>query len=395
MTGPSSVAHETSPVDSLERQNEELAALNEIATALNGSVDLATALSTVLSKVAECQGLGTGWVLLLDEASGEPYLAAAQNLPPGFADEPERMEGACYCLDTFRAGDLAGAANVNVVACSRLRGLTSGSAGLRFHASIPLYAGEKKLGVMNVASSEWRQLSADDLRILHTIGDMLGVAIERARLLERSLEAGALEERNRIAREIHDTLAQGLSATALQLETAEALLDGGSEPEPVRAAVHQALETTRENLREARRSVLDLRAAPLEGRTLARAVAELCASATADQPAGPRVEFRSLGASRPIPARVEAALYRVAQEALSNALRHGRAEHVRVELRAEPGWVLLSVSDDGVGFEVCRRRDGHFGLVGMRERVKLLGGRIRVYSRPAAGTRVEAVVPLE
>jgi two-component system, NarL family, sensor kinase len=384
-----------SATETLERQNEEFAILSEVATALNESVDLETALSTVLSRAADCHALGTGWVLLLDEASGEPYLAAAQNLPPGLAEDPGRMEGSCYCLDTFRAGDLAGAANVNVVACSRLRGLTQGSGGLRYHASIPIHAGEKKLGVMNLASAEWRQLSADDLRVLHVIGGMLGVAIERARLLERSLEAGAAEERNRLAREIHDTIAQGLSATALQLETAEALLDAGADPAEVRAAVHRALETTREGLREARRSVMDLRAAVLEGRTLAEAIGELCASAWGATLNGTRVELESIGGTRPLPRRVEGALYRVAQEALSNALRHARAKRVTVQLAAEPNQVTLSIADDGIGFEVCRRREGHYGLVGMRERVKLLGGELCVFSREGAGTRVEARVPLE
>jgi two-component system, NarL family, sensor kinase len=404
--------------DVLERQNRELAILNGIATALNGSVDLTTSLSVVLSRVAEFLDLGTGWVLLLDEASGTPYLAAAQDLPPGLAEDPARLEGSCYCLDTFRSGDLAGAANINVVACSRLRGLTHGTGGLRYHASIPLYARERKLGVMNVASSEWRELSADELRILHTIGGMLGIAIERARLMEGSLEAGATEERNRIAREIHDTLAQGLSATALQLETAGALLESGAEPERVRAAVHRALETTRQNLMEARRSVLDLRSAPLQERNLADAIAALCESAAAEladgvpamlprprrrwpcAPAtvpsgGPKIEFNSIGGARPIPTRVEVALYRVAQEALSNALRHARADRIEVRLTAEPTQITLAITDDGVGFDVCQARDGRFGLVGMRERVRLLGGELCVDSRLGAGTRVQATVPLD
>jgi two-component system, NarL family, sensor kinase len=384
----------SAPAEALAKQNRELAILNTIATELNESVDLSSSLSTVLSRVADFLDLGTGWVLLLDGVSGAPYLAAAQNLPPGLAEEPERMEGSCHCLEGFRSGDLDGAANINVVACSRLGGLEEGSGGLRCHASIPLHAGDKKLGVMNLASAEWRQLPADDLRILHTIGDMLGIAIERAGLVAGSLEAGVVEERNRLAREIHDTLAQGLSATALQLETAEALLDGGEDPERVRAAVRRALETTRQNLQEARRSVFDLRAASLEGHTLAEAIAELCALHGSDASGGPEVEFRTSGTARPIPSRVESALYRVAQEALSNALRHARAKHITVGLVAEPDRIRLYVSDDGQGFEVCRRRDGHFGLIGMRERVKLLGGQLSVCSQVGSGTLVVARIPL-
>jgi two-component system, NarL family, sensor kinase len=383
------------PAELLAKENRELAILNTIATELNESVDLSSSLSTVLSRVAGFLGLGTGWVLLLDGTTGAPYLAAAQNLPPGLAADPARMEGSCHCLETFRTGDLTGSANVNVVTCSRLGGLEEGTGGLSFHASIPLHAGEKKLGVMNVASPEWRRLTRDELRILHTIGDMLGIAIERAGLVAGSQEAGALEERNRLAREIHDTLAQGLSATALQLETAEALLEDGADPARVREAIRRALETTRLNLQEARRSVLDLRAAPLEGHSLAEAISELCTLLASGTPGGPRVEFSAVGAERPVPSRVESALYRIAQEALSNALQHARATRIEVELVAEPEQIRLYISDDGRGFEVCRRRDGHFGLIGMRERVKLLGGEFHVCSRPGHGTVVDARIPLE
>lgn len=101
------------------------------------------------------------------------------------------------------------------------------------------------------------------------------IAIERARLYERSVQLGASEERNRLAREIHDTLAQGLAAIALQLESAEALLEAGTDTKRLRHAIRQALTLARANLEEARRSVLDLRAAPLEGRTLSDALASL------------------------------------------------------------------------------------------------------------------------
>src|SRR5207253_1437987 len=159
----------------------------------------------------------TGWIWLLREETGESYLAAAQNLPPALAHNPRLMEGSCYCLDSYRSGDLSGAANVNVVTCSRLKSLVDGTDGLRYHASIPLYAQEKRLGVLNLASADWRELSAEDLRLLHTVGDLLSIAVERARLFAQSAQLGAAEERNRLARELHDTLAQGLTAVALRL----------------------------------------------------------------------------------------------------------------------------------------------------------------------------------
>ena len=212
--------------EQLQRRNRELSILNAIAQALNREVDLNRALQTALAQVAQLLDLDTGWIWLVGDDPRESYLAASQNLPPRLENEPRLMAGDCYCLRTFREGDLEGAANVNVVECSRLYRLVDGTDGLRYHASIPLYApNNKKLGVLNVASTDWRELSPDDLRLLYTLGDMLSIAIERARLFEQSAQVGAVEERNRLAREIHDTIAQGLTAISLQLESAEALME--------------------------------------------------------------------------------------------------------------------------------------------------------------------------
>ena len=378
----------------LERLNYELSVLNGIARELNRSVNLDQALRFALSQVAELLGLRTGWIWLIQESSPEPYLAAAQNLPPALAEEPRRMDGSayCYCLDSYRRGDLEGAANVNVLTCSRLDGLVDGTDGLRYHASIPLYAGEKKLGVMNVASEAWRGLGSEDLQLLNTVGDLLSIAVERARLFERSARLGAVEERNRLAREIHDTLAQNLTATGLQIESAEALLETDAEPERVRAALDRALSLTQSNLDEARRAVLDLRASPLEDRPLPEALKSLVNRWEAET--GVPATFRSVNGSRPLPPGVEAALYRVGGEALNNAARHAEAGRVTVRLVSTPEAVNLLVEDDGQGFDPSRVPEDRHGIVGMRERVEMLGGVLRVESGPEGGTHVEARVPL-
>src|SRR3954447_4059139 len=217
-----------STTEELERRNRELSILNEIAQALNREVDLDRALRSALALVVDLLELQTGWIWLFREGTRSSYLAAAQNLPPALEEAPQRMTGSCHCLDTYLKGDLQGAANVNVVACSRLEALVDGTAGLAYHASIPLYAQGKKLGVLNVASPDWRELSQQDLRLLYTVGDLVGIAVERARLFASSVRVGAIEKRNRLAREIHDTLAQGLAAIALPLETGDALLETGA-----------------------------------------------------------------------------------------------------------------------------------------------------------------------
>lgn len=384
-----------SDAEKLERRNRELSILNAIAEALNREVDLSRALTVALAQVAELLDLQTGWIWLLREETGHFYLAAAQNLPPALADHPQRMEGSCYCLDSYQEGDLEGAANVNVVTCSRLKWLNAarGTAGLRYHASIPLYAHGKQLGVLNVASTDWRELSPNTLRLLHTMGDLLSIAIERARLFARSAQFGAAEERNRIAREIHDTLAQGLAATALKLETADALLEAGADPDRARQAVLAALELTRANLEEARRSVMDLRAAPLEGRSLPDALAALVAERFVSQPV--EATFESIGENLPLPVRVEVGLYRIAQEALTNILRHAAAQRVTVHLMLLPHEVELEVEDDGQGFDAEQATKGRFGLIGINERTRLLGGTMKLCSSEEAGTRLRVTIPLE
>jgi two-component system NarL family sensor kinase len=385
-------AHTISEAEQLRRRNDELSILNSIAQALNRSLDLDEALNNALAQVADLLELHTGWVWLLKETDNQHYLAAAQNLPPGLVKHPQLMEGSCYCLDTFQAGDLEGAANVNVVTCSRLKKLVHDSNGLRYHASIPLYAHGKKLGVMNVASTDWRELSPEDLRLLYTIGDLLSIAIERARLYAKSAETGAVEERNRLAREIHDTLAQGLAGITLQLETADVLLESSQDVPRIRKTIEQALTLARASLEEARRSVLDLRAAPLEGRTLAQALRALAQESAAKGSLA--IEFELVGGERPLPVRIEAGLYRMAQEALANVVQHAAAQRVTLGLTTLPDQVTLVVEDDGHGFDLAQTQRDRFGLIGLNERARLLGGTLQLHSSPGAGTRIEINVPV-
>lgn len=379
-----------------DRRTHELTVINEIAQALNGSIDLNQALQSTLAHVADLLGLRTGWIWLLNDETGASYLAAEQNLPPALANNPARMEGSCYCLDSYRKGDMTGAANINVVSCSRLKNLLEETDGLTYHASVPLYAHGKQIGVLNVASKDWRELSADDLRLLHTVGDMLGIAVERARLFERSQELGAVSERNRLAREIHDTLAQGFAAIALQLQTADALLEidelSAATREKIRQTVQRATKTAQDNLEEARRSVTDLRATPLEGRTLAEALQEL--TATLSEETQLEIQFASSGDNVPLPIAVETGLFRIAHEALTNIRNHSQATDVKLDLTTAPDSVTLSVTDNGQGFSPEAVDDNRFGVLGMSERAKLLGGKFRLNSAPGQGTTILVQIPI-
>jgi two-component system NarL family sensor kinase len=285
---------------------------------------------------------------------------------------------------------MAGATNVSFITCTRLKNLVEGTAGLRYHASIPLYRRQRKVGVLNVARTDWQELSDDDLRLLSTVGDMLSIAIERAELFSRSAQLGAVEERNRLAREIHDTLAQGLTAITLQLETADALID--SSADRARRAIQRALELARANLDEARRSVLDLRAAPLEDRTLPEAIAELLTNCQLHD--NMTTEFEHVGGNRPLSVRLQVGLYRITQEALNNIIRHANADHIRITLTAQPDEIELVIADDGDGFDPNHLPEGNrFGLIGLNERANLLGGHLNLCAQPDEGTTLRVVVP--
>jgi two-component system NarL family sensor kinase len=378
-----------SDTEKLRRRNRELSILNTIAQAMNQEVDLTRALNAALTHVAELFDLKTSWIFLMDD-EGKFYLAAAQNLPPALADHPRRMMGECDCLWMYENDELPDPENIT---CTRLENLVVGTAGLRQHASIPLHARGKPLGVLNVASTDWGDLSNDDLQLLYLVGDLLAIAIERARLFNRSVELGVIEERNRLAREIHDTLAQGLTAIGLQLETADALLEATADPTRVRQAVAQALQLTRMNLEEARRSVMDLRAAPLEGRPLAEAMEKLIKEWASRRKI--ETHFEVVGSVRPLPVRIEVGLYRILQEALTNIGRHAQAGHISVKLVTTPDQVQLNIQDNGRGFDTAQVPADRYGLIGMNERANLLSGSLEVCSAPGEGTRLEVFIPIE
>ncbi len=216
-----------------ETRARELGILKAIAEALNSATDVQQALEHTLALVADLLGLRTGWVWLLDPETTQFYLAAAQDLPP-YLQEPVRMTGDwCLCTDRFRRGKLA-PTNIDVLKCSRLgeafeAHVSEATLGLRYHASIPLAFRGRKLGIINIAGPSWRRLTPEELQLLETIAYQVGIAVERARLAAESARLARAEERARLAREIHDTLAQGLTAIALDVEGALRHLESNPE----------------------------------------------------------------------------------------------------------------------------------------------------------------------
>jgi two-component system NarL family sensor kinase len=368
----------------------DVALFDAIASALTAT-DVERALEAALREIVRALDLAAGWIWILDPESERFYLAAAHELPP-YLREPVQMTGdLCWCMESFVDGDFD-SKNVDIIACSRLRrGAREGgdalTGGLQSHASVALRFGERRLGIMNVCPPVPRRLSEGDLRLLSVAGAQIGLAVERGRLAEEESSAARSAERTRLAREIHDTLAQDLTAIALQLESALRDLPKDS---PASLRVATALDVARASMAQARASVLTLRADPLEGRPLAAALGALARRLTSET--GMRVTLHERGTTA-LPYDVEGELFRIASEALANARLHAKASRIEVELEGGDAHVTLRIRDDGTGFDPAVRDDERYGLRGMEERAKLAGGSFRVASERAGGTLVETIVP--
>ncbi|MGV9306460.1 MULTISPECIES: sensor histidine kinase [unclassified Nonomuraea] len=232
-------------------------------------------------------------------------------------------------------------------------------------------------------------------RLVGSCGLVVAIGLFVAYVLRQSAQnktVGVLEERARLAREIHDTLAQGLSGIITQLEAAEQAMPEQGRPDlpAVRRRIALAKELARDNLQEARRSVDALRPGPLQEAHLDAALAQVAErwSRTSEVSATVTVE----GTPRPLTAEVGATLLRAAQEGLSNAAKHARADRVAITLTYMDDEVTLDVFDDGTGFDPGAHGSG-YGLAAMRERARGVGGTLTVESAPGEGTALCLRIP--
>ena len=256
------------------------------------------------------------------------------------------------------------------------------------------------LSMINYQQSQLRkrmigELAEGNRRLEATLAENAGLHVQ---LLAQAREAGVADERQRMAREIHDTLAQGLTGIITQLEAAAR---ARQHPEQWQRHLDQARALAREGLSEARRTVQALRPQPLEDAHLPDAIADLANRWS--QTAGIPLDVETTGEARPMLPDIEVALYRVAQEALTNVAKHADATKVGLTLSYLDDVVLLDVRDNGVGFAVAPAvaadRNGRsvagrgFGLSAMRQRLRRVAGSMEIESAPGEGTAISASVP--
>ncbi len=262
--------------------------------------------------------------------------------------------------------------------------------GIRSILFVPMLIAGRVVAVMAIRFSEKRIFLKKEIELTRALAHQAMLALQLTRLSAQNRESVLLAERNRVAREIHDTLAQGFTGVIAQLEAAKGAI---SQRKKVRASDHldRAGELARESLREARRSVQALRPRALEKKPLAAALEDLMAQMTTGVTMQAKLTLQ--GEPRSLPPEWETNLLRIGQEVLTNALRHAQAKQFDVLLVFDSHEIRLNLRDDGRGFDPTRGHEG-FGLQGIRERTEAMGGQFTTQSSEGQGTFVSVVLPL-
>jgi PAS domain S-box-containing protein len=254
---------------------------------------------------------------------------------------------------------------------------------------VPLIVKDDVYGAIALYYHEPRAFSDEEIRLACAVSDQAALAVENARLVVAAQGKAVLEERQRLARDLHDSVTQALYGITLYAEAAARILMSG-DTVTVADQLRDLQEMARGALQEMRLLIFELRPPVLEAEGLV--VALRTRLETVEGRSNLKTTFTMEGMSR-LSAPIEQALYRIAQEALNNALKHARAHHVTVFLWQEQSRVLLEVADDGVGFDpAIAREQGGLGLRGIEERVAQLGGQLALQSAPGGGTRVRVEI---
>jgi signal transduction histidine kinase/ligand-binding sensor domain-containing protein len=374
----------------VEQRTSDLVTLNSIAAVVGQSLNLKEIMSSALAKTMQAYGMDTGSALELEEDSQTLVLITQKGLTDEFAQRTARLPlqlalaGRALDLDhpmtwqvhqDYPEGELKDAV---------LR------EGVRSIFAVLLMARGKFVGALVLSSKTPRVLTAEESSMLSAVGRQVGIAIENAHLYEQAQQLAATAERTRLARELHDSVTQSLYSVTLFAQAAvETLAEG--ETQTAKEHLIELRDTVQEALREMRLLIFQLRPPAAEKGTLAAALRTRLEAV--ETRGGMQAELHVEG-SEQLTRMVHEELYNIAQEALNNALKYARAQHVQVYLRFGESLTSMEVCDDGAGFEPeIARLGGGFGISGMQERVERIGGTLRIESAPGQGTRVRVQVP--
>jgi signal transduction histidine kinase/PAS domain-containing protein len=368
-------------------RTRELSALYDVMAAASESLDLQTVLERSLDRVLKVMGCEVGAIHLLDEAEGVLHLAASQGIS---SDVATRIDSVLVHSGlagwTVEHGEPLIVPNL---ADGPRPLLAVPATDTQTYVGVPVRTRGRALGVLSVVAEMGRQFGEAEMSLLMSIANEVGVAVENARLYQQAQRLAVVKERERLARDLHDSVTQSLYSLTL-LSEAGRRLAGAGDVERVEGYLDRLGEIAQQALKEMRLLVYELRPLVLKREGLVGALQQRLDAV--EKRAGVDARLLVEGAIE-LSASVEEALYHIAQEALNNALKHAAATSVTVHVRGEGDRVELEVVDNGTGFDLNTERDrGGMGLVSMRERAEKLGGSLTVLSTPGEGTRVKVGV---
>lgn len=390
------VTDQTERVQAFQLLEERLTALTRIAASLTVDRRIETTLDTLAAGVVEGTTAIACSVVLIDEETGMLRLAGSHGLPDGYTVGMEaswRAGAQSPTIEAFRAQE-------PLLIREARQLLLDNPLYAPIHpyleevswdtvSIVPLVARGRALGAINVYYLPEQEPTEEELTFLGAIADQTAVAVESTRLFAESQGKAALEERQRLARELHDSVSQALYGIALGSKTARTLLD--RDPDRVAEPLDYVRSLAEAGLAEMRALIFELRPESLENEGLIAALEKQMAALRARHEILVRTNVRC--EEPDVPLEAKEALYRIAQEALHNTVKHAHANSVNLELKCDEEGVRLEIGDDGVGFDLSRNFPGHLGLHSMRERAERLGGTLEVESAPGQGTHVRVRLP--
>ncbi|MEK4230701.1 GAF domain-containing sensor histidine kinase [Solibacillus sp. FSL H8-0538] len=367
------------------KDHSNIAILKEIAELLNEETEMIPMLNGALSKFLSGTKFETGWIFFIDK-KGKSELVVQQNLPEALAyNSCEHLKrGGCWCISRYRNEELKKASNI--IECQRIESAIEANVGdhedITHHATVPLQSGQERFGLLNVASKNTIRFTDEELNLLESVAFQMGSAIKRIYLTNEQQEIALVQERNRLARDLHDSVNQLLFSVTL---TARAGIEMSDQQE-TKETFKEIQQLTQEALTEMRALIWQLRPKGLESGLIEaiKVYAEMLGLKLTVNVAGV-IQF---------PSRVEETLFRITQEALNNIRRHAGVTDAALYINVTATDVLLVVKDEGRGFVV----DAHntipsMGIQSIKDRAHAIGGSVDWVSEIGKGTELLIRLP--
>jgi len=360
----------------LEEKVRETQALYRIGLEISRLQSLDRVIQSAVDRARELLRGDAGALCLFGLRDGNPAAQATSGPPEAFRAGSVAAECAPLAGEDRGRGDAA---------CRVIRPEFA-----RARLGVPLLLGDDQMGALCVTSRGEREFTAEEAELLAGLAAQVAIAIERTRLAEEVRSLAAMQERERLAREMHDGLAQALGLLHMKLQGA--LARSAAAP-AVAEDLREMVQITQSAYEEVRQSIFGLRTFVSRGLGLVPTLTEYLHEFSAHNAIAVELEAAG-GPLGPIPPATEVQAVRIIQEALVNVRKHAGADRARVRLERDGAWLRVTVEDDGVGWDGLAPRSGlHFGLQTMRERAEGLGGRLEIETAPGRGTRVVATLP--